>query len=108
VPLRDLALLERAATGRPGSAAIRSLVVPGGRHRWLYEDAEVRRTIASFLAEALDIDRTPEEAGRAAVATEARRTLDTDAPLFPKGETRRRSRPTAAPPPSPLPLTQEA
>ena len=108
VPLRDLALLERAAQGRTGSAPVRSLVVPGGRHRWLYEDAEVRRAIASFLAEALGLDTIPDEAGRLAAATDVRRTPDTDGPLFPNHETRGGTRPAGVPAPAPQPLTQEA
>jgi alpha-beta hydrolase superfamily lysophospholipase len=107
VPLRDLALLERAARGRPALTSITAVTVPGGRHRWLYEHPEVRRAIASFLAGALDPDASAEEAGRIAAATEVRRMPDTDGPLFPIDETRGGARGGSRPTP-PLPLAQEA
>ena len=103
VPMRDLALLERAACDRPDAAPTRTHVVPGGRHRWLYEDADVRRAITGFLAEALGSDLTPAAAGRVAAATEVRRTPDTDGPLFPKQEARDRSAAAVAPAQTPLP-----
>jgi alpha-beta hydrolase superfamily lysophospholipase len=108
VPLRDLGLLERAAQGRSGPAPARSLVVPGGRHRWLYEDAEVRRAVAGFFAEALRLDRSPEEAGEIAAATDVRRTSDADGPLFPKHETRGVTGASVLPGAAPIRATQEA
>jgi alpha-beta hydrolase superfamily lysophospholipase len=100
VPLRDLTLLERAARGRPGDAPTRSVVVPGGRHRWLYEDAAVRRAVATFLAEALELDMPPEVAGAIAAATEVRRTPDSDGLLLPERERRGGPRASAMPAPA--------
>ena len=64
-----------SAAGR----SVESLVIPGGRHSWLYEFPEYRRTVASFLASTLGGRYSPEEAGERAAATEALR--------IPEGET---------------------
>jgi pimeloyl-ACP methyl ester carboxylesterase len=108
VPRRDLALLEHAARRRPGAASARTVVIPDGRHRWLYEDADARRAIASFLAGAVDVGTTPAEAGRVAAATDVRRTADVEGPLFPARETRGGSRAAMEPIPAPPPIPQEA
>ncbi|MCU0505787.1 MAG: lysophospholipase [Chloroflexi bacterium] len=88
VPLRDLRMLERAAASRPPGARTEVLVVPGGRHRWLYEDATFRRTVAAFLAESSD-GMDPEAAAAAAGSTPAVRPPDTEGPLVPAGLTSR-------------------
>ena len=64
-----------SAAGR----SVESLVIPGGRHSWLYEFPEYRRTVASFLASTLGGRYSPEEAGERAAATDALR--------IPEGET---------------------
>jgi alpha-beta hydrolase superfamily lysophospholipase len=99
LPLRDLRLLERAATSRAAGARTDVLVVPGGRHRWLYEDPAFRGTVAAFLAESL---AGPEEAAGAASAAEATpavRPPGTEGSLVPEGveQTRRGRRHRARP-----------
>lgn len=91
LPLRDLRLLERAATSRAAGARTDVLVVPGGRHRWLYEDPVFRRTVAAFLAESL---AGPEEvvgAAAAAEATPAVRPPDTEGAIVSESVERRRT-----------------
>ncbi|MGD0018049.1 MAG: alpha/beta fold hydrolase [Candidatus Limnocylindrales bacterium] len=71
VPVAHLGLIADAARGTrtdPGSAPIETLIVPGCGHRWLYEDAEVRRRTASFFAAALGGPVAPEKAGELAAA----------------------------------------
>ncbi len=71
VPAAHLSLIAEAARSArtsPGSAPVETLIVPGYGHRWLYEDAEVRRRTASFLAEALGGPVAPEKAGELAAA----------------------------------------
>ena len=51
VPITHLERLIRAAA--KSGRRIESLVIAGGRHSWLYEFVEYRRTVAGFLAEAL-------------------------------------------------------
>lgn len=92
LPLRDLRLLERAAAGRTGGARTEVLVIPGGRHRWLYEDSRFRRTVAAFLAESLGGPSSVAEAAQAAAATPTMRPSDTEAPLVPDDIARRRRR----------------
>jgi hypothetical protein len=91
LPLRDLRLLERAATSRAAGARTDVLVVPGGRHRWLYEDPAFRHTVAAFLAESLAGPEEMAGAGAAAEATSAVRPPDTEGSLVPEGGARRRS-----------------
>ena len=102
LPLRDLRLLERAAASRPRGAHTEVLVVPGGRHRWLYEDATFRRTVAAFLAESLDERHGAAAAASAAESTSVVRPPDTEGPLVPEGVAARRrtdlhAEPAAAP-----------
>ena len=75
VPISHLDRLERAVAkarrNDPDAAPVEVLVIPGGEHSWLYEDAEYRGTIARFLATSLggplDADRA-EAAARAVPA----------------------------------------
>ena len=81
VPLTHFRRLLRAARlgrrtddalpGTPGP--VESLVVPGGRHSWLYEFPAYRRTVARFLTEALGGPLSPDEAADRAEAVDARR-----------------------------------
>ena len=68
VPVEHLALLAEAArdTRRTSGAAVESMIVPEYGHRWLYEPADVRRRIASFLAGSLGGLVTAEKAGKLA------------------------------------------
>ena len=82
VPISHLERL--AATGRgarvgePDPAPVETIVIPGGRHSWLYEDAAYRRAVASFLARSLGGPYEPEDAGERAAATEAQRIPDAE------------------------------
>jgi uncharacterized protein len=78
VPLDHLDRLTTSArAGRdaaPGpTALVRSVVIPGGGHSWLYEDEGYRRLVASFLAEALGGPYPPAEAAARAPEVDARR-----------------------------------
>ena len=71
VPLAHLALIADAARGArtdPGSAPVETVIVPGYGHRWLYEDAGVRRRTASFFAKELGGPVAPRKAGGLAAA----------------------------------------
>jgi pimeloyl-ACP methyl ester carboxylesterase len=71
VPVAHLGLIAdaaRSARTDADAAPVETMVVPGYGHRWLYEDAEVRRRTASFLAEALGGPVAPEKAGELAAA----------------------------------------
>ncbi len=71
VPVGHHARLMKVASA--AGRTVESLVVPGGRHSWLYEFPEYRRTVASFLASTLGGPYSPEEAGERAAATDALR-----------------------------------
>ena len=72
VPVAHLARLAAAArrprAGDPDAAPVETLVIPGGQHSWLYEDAGYRAATARFLATALGGPLAPDEA--AAIAAE--------------------------------------
>jgi uncharacterized protein len=72
-----LARADPAASPPPGP--VEALLVPGGQHSWLYEDAGYRRVVASFLATALGGPLEASEAGRIAAATAADRIPDGEA-----------------------------
>jgi dienelactone hydrolase len=55
----------RAATD---SAPVETMPLPGYGHRWLFEEADVRRGVASFLARSLGGPLSPESAGDLAAA----------------------------------------
>lgn len=59
-------------------APVETVVVAGGQHSWLYEDAGYRRAVATFLARALGGPLSPEEAGAIAEATPAQRIPGAD------------------------------
>jgi hypothetical protein len=54
------------------------LILPEGRHRWLYEDPAYRGRIAAFLARNLAGATEPDRAAARAVAARVRRPPDTD------------------------------
>jgi alpha-beta hydrolase superfamily lysophospholipase len=79
VPASNLDRLLRAAeaAGRP----VESLVIPGGRHSWLYEFPEYRRAVARFLAAALGGPLGPEEAGAVAAGVAVLRLPEGEIPF---------------------------
>ncbi|MEA2611483.1 MAG: uncharacterized protein QOG32_1209 [Chloroflexota bacterium] len=60
----------------PPAADVETLLVEGGQHSWLYEDAGYRRTVAAFLAQALGGPFDPQTAARLAAATATSRIPD--------------------------------
>ncbi len=78
VPVAHLGRLLRVARGAGRDP--RTLVVDGGQHSWLYEFPVYRRTVASFLAEALGGPVAPDVAGELAAAVACRRLPDTPRP----------------------------
>jgi alpha-beta hydrolase superfamily lysophospholipase len=73
VPVSDLDRLAGARRrARPGSVT-ETLVVPGGRHSWLYEDGDFRAGVARFLATWLSGPLGPDAAAEAARAVPAER-----------------------------------
>lgn len=80
VPPAHLERLARAARAtradESGPAPVETLLIEGGQHSWLYEDADYRRAVATFLATALGGPLTPEEAGQVAADTSANRISD--------------------------------
>jgi pimeloyl-ACP methyl ester carboxylesterase len=82
VPIRHLARLaeavRRARAGRPDAAPLETLIVVGGQHSWLYEDAGYRRAVARMLTIACGGPLDPDEAGEIAAATPASRIADAE------------------------------
>ncbi len=82
VPVGHLARLadavRRSRAGDPGAEPVETLVVPGGRHSWLYEDPGYRRAVARMLARACGGPLDPEAAGEIAAATLAERIPDAE------------------------------
>lgn len=76
VPAGHLGRLEAAARRTRPPGAVRSLLVEGGRHSWLYEFPTYRRTVAAFLAEALGGPLPPDEAGAIAAGVPSERLPD--------------------------------
>jgi pimeloyl-ACP methyl ester carboxylesterase len=70
VPVAHMDLIAQAAreTRKAGAAPVETMVVPGYGHRWLYEQADVRRTVAGFLARSLGGPVSPKKAGDLAAA----------------------------------------
>ncbi len=60
---------------------VESLVIPGGRHSWLYEFEEYRRAVAGFLAGALGGPYSPAEAADRAAAVRAERIPTGEVPF---------------------------
>lgn len=83
VPPRHMARLAAAAratrAGDPDAAVVKTILIEGGHHSWLYEDARYRRAVAEFLATALGGPFDPVTAGELAANTLAER--------IPEGET---------------------
>lgn len=79
VPIAHFERLVRAAAG--AGRAIDTHVVPGGRHSWLYEFPEYRRTVAAFLARMLGGPYPAAEAGERAAAAPAVRIPDGELPF---------------------------
>ncbi len=80
MPVGHLARLadaaRRARAGDPNAAPVETLVVTGGQHSWLYEDAGYRRTVARFLTLACGGPLDPAVAAEIAAATQAERIPD--------------------------------
>ncbi len=69
---------ERTAKGLDAGGPIERLLLPGGRHWWMYEDPTYRATIARFLSSALGGPFEPDDAAARAVAVDARRIPEPD------------------------------
>lgn len=86
VPVEQLEILARAAVAargghglalqNPDAAPVETLVLPDYGHRWLYESADARRRVASFLARSLGGPVSPELAGERAAAFVVERPAD--------------------------------
>jgi dipeptidyl aminopeptidase/acylaminoacyl peptidase len=72
--------LDRAAR-RVLGREVELLILPDGRHRWLYEDPAYRGRIAAFLARHLAGALEPDRAAARAVAARVVRPSDTGGPL---------------------------
>ncbi len=73
VPLHDLARLAAARRRAQPAAVTETLVVPEGRHSWLYEFDAFRGAVARFLAVHLGGPLEPDTAAEAARAVRAER-----------------------------------
>ena len=76
VPVGDLGRLAAARRAARPDAVTETVVVPGGRHSWLYEDPAYRAAIARFLAASLGGPLAPDEAAAIAEAVPAQRLPD--------------------------------
>jgi len=76
---RLAAAVRAARAGDPAAAEVETLLVRGGQHSWLYEDAGYRRVVAGFLTRALGGPLDPETAGELAATTHAERIPDGEA-----------------------------
>ncbi len=75
-----LAAAARAGrAGDPDAAPVETLLVKGGQHSWLYEDAGYRRAVAGFLTRALGGPFDPATAADLAAATPAERIPEAEA-----------------------------
>jgi pimeloyl-ACP methyl ester carboxylesterase len=75
-------LAAAARAGRaddPIAAPVETLLVEGGQHSWLYEDAGYRRSVAAFLTRALGGPFDPATAADLAAATRAERIPEAEA-----------------------------
>jgi pimeloyl-ACP methyl ester carboxylesterase len=68
----------RARRGDPDAAPVETLIVAGGQHSWLYEDAGYRRAVARLLTIAFGGPLDPDAAGDVAAATRAERIPDAE------------------------------
>ena len=76
VPVTDLDRLAAARRAARPLAVTETIVVPGGRHSWLYEFPAYRAAIGRFLAASLGGPLPPDEAAAIAEAVDARRLPD--------------------------------
>jgi len=83
VPIRHMERLAAAVrasrAGDPDAAPVETIVVQGGQHSWLYEDAGYRRAVAGFLARALGGPFDPATAAELASETPVERIPDGEA-----------------------------
>jgi pimeloyl-ACP methyl ester carboxylesterase len=78
--MERLAAAARSARATdPAASEVETLVVQGGEHSWLYEDAGYRREVAAFLTRALGGPLDPATAGELAAGTKAERIADLEA-----------------------------
>jgi len=76
---RLAAAVRAARAGDASAAEIETLLVGGGQHSWLYEDAGYRRVVAAFLTRAMGGPLEPTEAADVAASTHAERIPDGEA-----------------------------
>jgi len=76
VPVSDLDRLAAARRAAQPLAVTETIVVPDGRHSWLFEFPAYRAAIGRFLATSLGGPLSPEEAATVAEAVDARRLPD--------------------------------
>jgi alpha-beta hydrolase superfamily lysophospholipase len=76
VPVSDVDRLAGARRAARPDAVTQTVVVPGGRHSWLYEFPAYRAAIARFLAASLGGPLAPEQAAAIAEAVPAVRLPD--------------------------------
>jgi alpha-beta hydrolase superfamily lysophospholipase len=76
VPVSDMGRLAAARRAARPTAVTETVVVPGGRHSWLYEDPAYRAAIARFLAASLAGPVPPDDAATIAEAVPAVRLPD--------------------------------
>ncbi len=76
VPVGDLDRLAAARRAARPDAVTETLIVPGGRHSWLYEYPPYRAVLARFLATSLGGPLPPDAAAAIAEAVPARRLPD--------------------------------
>jgi hypothetical protein len=84
---RLAAAVRAARAGDPSAAEVETLLVEGGKHSWLYEDAGYRRVVASFLARSLRGPLEPSAAGDIAARTHAERIHEGEGPFAAVEET---------------------
>ena len=76
VPATDLDRLSAARRAARPMAVTETIVVPGGRHSWLYEFPAYRAAVGRFLATSLRGPLSPDEAAAVAETVDARRLPD--------------------------------
>ena len=76
VPVADVERLATARRAARPTSVTETVIVPGGRHSWLYEDPAYRAAIARFLARSLGGPVPPGEAAAIAEAVPAVRLPD--------------------------------
>jgi uncharacterized protein len=80
--MRRLAASARAARADdPAAAEVETMLVVGGQHSWLYEDAGYRRAVAAFLTRAMGGPLDPDAAADLAASVPAKRIADLETPF---------------------------